>query len=537
MSSTSSLTPLQQQAASNAAAQAALQEAAQSLISASTGTPLDTSSIISALVNDKVSGQGTAIKTKQGIDTTQFTALGTLSSALSGLQSSLKPFLSGAALSSLTATASASGITATTGTGATAATYQVTTSQIATAQTITSGAFSSADANAMGTGTLTISLGTGTPFTVNIDSSNDSLSDIATAINQAAGNTGIKAQVIKGANGGEALSLQSTSPGAANTISVSVGSGATGQLANLGVTSTPGTDLTASGQPNTAGSPPGSLSTITSTSGGWTQSQAAGDALLTINGTVVTNSTNTISNAVTGLTLTLSAAATQTDNQSQTITVSPDNDSVDTDLSSFVSAYNAVIEEMNSLAAPMVNQNVPGSGGALLGDEMINQLGAALGNIVGSQVSSGGLKDTLASLGITFQANTNGQPFAELQIDANPDNPSLDDAVATNPAALANLFNSTNGIADKLNSLVTTYTDPQKGLITSRTQALTDDLANLAKQQDDLQDYTNQLTSMYQDQFTSLNTLMSTANTNSNYLDALFGSGNNPGALSQGSGG
>jgi len=509
-------------AAAAQAAAKAVQQAAQSLISSSTGTPLDVNSLVTTLVKARIAGPAASLSTQSSNDNTEIGGLGLLSGTMLGLETALAPFLNGSALSSFSATLSGDGITAKAGSGASAATYQIDTKQIAQAQTITSGSFSQSDANALGSGTLTISLGSGAgakSFQINVDSSNDSLDDVVNAINSAAGNPGIRATIITGQNG-PALSLQSTSTGAANTISIGVtGAASDSALAKFAVTSSTSVD------PN---APVGS-SAIASNNSFWTQSQAAQDAQLTVNNVPVTNSTNTISDAIPGITLTLTAKGLGP----QTLTVAPDDGAVENDLSAFVTAYNTVIDQLNSLAAPGT-ANVPGSGGILLGDEMINQIGASLGGIVGGLVSNGGLQGTLASLGITFQKDTGGQPFAELQIDADPNGPTLDDAVTNNPALIGALFNKTNGIAQQLDSVLTSYTSGQ-GIIANRTNDLTADIANLAKQQNDLDDFAAQLTSQFNDQFTALNTILAQAQSNSNFLTSLFGGANSSGALAQNS--
>ncbi|CAB3765060.1 flagellar filament capping protein FliD [Paraburkholderia humisilvae] len=526
----SSLTPAQTAAQAAAAAAQAVKDAAQSLISGSTGSTLDVSSLVSALVKAKVAGPAATLQAQATSDTSQITALATLSASMSALQSALGPFLSGSAMSSFNATMSGDGITAKAGTGASAGTFQINPTQVAQAQTITSGTFATNDANAMGSGTLTVSLGSGSTaksFQINVDGSNDSLQDIASAINSASGNPGIKAVVVNGVNG-QSISFQSTATGAANTISIAVSGAASGsQLNNLAVTTGPGTD--ASG-----------ASTITAGAANWTQTQAAQDAKLTINGTLVTSATNTISSAIPGVTLTLDPSLVTSNptanppvSGQQTLTIAPDSSSVETDLSTFVTAYNAVIDQLNSLAAPNSTATT-GGGGLLLGDEMLNQIGAALGGIAGGKISSGGLQGTLASLGITFQTDTGGNPFAELQIDADPNGPTLDDVVANNPGIISALFNDTNGIAQQLNTALDSYTSVS-GIIASRTSALTDDIKSLGQQQDDLNDYSTQLTSQFNDQFTALNTLMAQAQSNTNFLNALFGSSQNPGALAQNS--
>jgi len=521
-----STTPVSSAAAAAAAkAASAVQQAAQSLISESTGSTLDVNSLVSALVQDRVAGQNSELTTQAGIDKSDIAGLASLSGALGSLQAALSPFLSGDALASFSATLSGDGITAKAGQGAVAQTFPLDVTQVAQSQILTSQPFNSTDAAAMGTGTVSISLGSGSSaksFQISVDSSDDSLQDIANAINTASDNPGIKASIIQGANG-PSLSLQSTATGAANTINVSVNQSSPTALSQLDVTSGTSTDP----------GPPVGASTIATGGGVWTQTQDAQDARLTVDGQLVTNANNTIPGAIPGVTLTLDPNNPKTIG-AQNLTVAPDESSVEGDLSSFVSAYNAVIDQLNSLAAPGT-AGVQGSGGPLLGDQMIDQLGAALGGIVGDKVSSGGLSSTLAELGINFQADTGGEPFAQLEIGNNESGQSLDDVVSNDPALLSALFNDTNGLAQQLDSMVATYTDPAKGLITKRTTDLTDDIASLAKQQDVLDDFAKQLTSQFNDQFTALNTIMSQAQSNQRFLTQLFGGSNSNGALAQNS--
>jgi flagellar hook-associated protein 2 len=230
-----------------------------------------------------------------------------------------------------------------------------------------------------------------------------------------------------------------------------------------------------------------------------------------------------------GVTVTLTPDAA---GKTQTLTIAQDSSTIEGDVSSFVTAFNAVVSQLNSLSAANTT-NTAGGGGALLGDQMLNQIGQSLASIVGGSVSSGGLKTTLASLGITFNsAAAAGQSFAPLSLDSD----TLDAAVQNNPAQVATLFNQTNGIAQQLNAVINTYTDPNTGVITSRTTALTNDIKSVGDQQDDLVALKAQLTQQFQDQFTALNNLMAQMETNTNFLTALFGGKNSAGSLAQGSG-
>ena len=159
-------------------------------------------------------------------------------------------------------------------------------------------------------------------------------------------------------------------------------------------------------------------------------------------------------------------------------------------------------------------------GGPLLGDSMLDSVQDALGNIVSGGIKGAMAGTTLASLGITL--NTDGT----MSLDTD----SLNAAVQFNPGQVASVFNSTNGIAQQLNTTITAFTK-SGGVIDVRTDAITTDLNSIKDQSDTLTAYQTQLTAQYTAEFTALNTLMATTTSNSNYLTQLFGGTNSAGAL------
>ncbi|WP_305954634.1 flagellar cap protein FliD N-terminal domain-containing protein, partial [Caballeronia sordidicola] len=196
----------------------AVQQAAQSIISGSTGSTMDVNSLVTALVNSKIAGQTDTLNSKTTTDNTQVTALGTLKSVMSLLQTSLSALSDGTTLSAFTATGDGKGITAKGTSGAVAGSYSVQVSNIATSQSITSGAFKSTDT--LGTGTMTISVG-GKNMSIPVTSDNNTLSGIASAINSASGNPGVTAAIVNGTDGAH-LVLRSSSTGVSNGINVSI---------------------------------------------------------------------------------------------------------------------------------------------------------------------------------------------------------------------------------------------------------------------------------------------------------------------------
>ncbi|MBD2919610.1 flagellar filament capping protein FliD [Burkholderia pseudomallei] len=487
----------------------ALQQAAQSIISGSTGnSSMDVNSLVTALVNAKTAGQSAALSTSIATDQTTLSALGTLKAALTALQAGIGSLSDGTLTQKFTATATGTGLTATTGAGAVAGSYSVAVTQIATSQTLSSGAFNATQQ--LGTGTLTLSVG-GNSTSISIDSTNNTLSGIAAAINSASNNPGVTATIVTGTDGAH-LVLRSASTGAANVINVGVSnlSGDNG-LSSLAVTSTASTT--------------GGQSTIRS--GGsvaWSQSTSAQDAEFTVGGIAASSASNAVSGAIAGVTLNLTQAAV---GATQTLNVTTDTTAQATAITNVVNLYNTVITTMSSLSSLSGAGTSSQSAGPLLGDSTLNMIRNSLARVVGAGVTTGGSTTSLASIGIKFaDGSSSSQTDGALTIDT----AKLNAALQNSPSTVAALFNSTNGIGAQLNTTIQNYVQTG-GVFDTRSNALNQDLKSLAQQQTRLASYASQLTSQYNAQFTALNTLMAQMNSNSNYLTQLFGGSNSSGAM------
>ncbi|WP_321794174.1 flagellar filament capping protein FliD [Caballeronia sp. J97] len=487
----------------------AVQQAAQSIISGSTNSTMDVNSLVSALVNAKVAGQTDALNNKQTSDNTQLTAIGTLKSVLSLLQSSITNLANGKTLGSFTATADGKGLTATADTTAVAGSYSVKVTNMASAQSLTSGVFSTTDS--LGTGSITLKVGDKSS-TIKLDSTNNTLSGIVSAINSASDNPGVTATIVNGTDGAH-LVLRSSSTGLANAINVSVNaddsSSAINKLAVSSSTTT--TDPDPNDSTKTVTVPE---HTIINSTNGWTQSSAGVDSHVTIAGTDVTSASNTIKEAITGVSMTLTADSVGT---TQTLTIGQDVSGQKTAIDSFVTAYNNFISTAASLTS---YDSTASSQGALLGDSMMNTIKNTLAGMISKGIGTGTSKVNLASIGITLQ------PDGSLSTDED----ALTDALTNKSGTVASLFNSTDGVAAQLNNSLTSYL-ATGGIIDTRTTALNNDLSSIKDQQTQLTTYTQQLTTDYNNQFTALNTLMSSMSQQSSYLTALFGGTNSAGAM------
>ena len=456
-----------------------LQQAAQSILSGVTNSQLDVNTLVSALVTGATAAQSQTIAVAVNSDNTQLSALGSLQSSMSNLLSSLSGLSDGSIFSQLSATMSGTGITATTSTGAAAGSYSVSVQQIATANQISSKAYA---ANAtLGTGNLNITVGS-TTMTVALTSSNNTLSGIASAINSATNNPGVTASVVTGTDG-QHLVLTSTQTGAANTVTVSA-------------------DPTVDAGMATAN---------------FTQVTAGQDAKLTVSGTAVDSASNNVTTALSGVTLSLTSASVGT---SQTLSVATSTSSIVTAVGNFATAYNSWVSTVQSLSSFNSTTN---TAGPLLGDAMTNSAVNGIASIMASGVTVGGSTYSLAQLGVNL--NDDGTVTFSSS--------TLQSTLAATPSMVSNTFNGTNGIGEQLSSFISSYTTAVTGQIAQRDSTLQSDLTTQQQAQQSLSAYQSQLTSQYQAEFTQLNTIMSQTQSNTTYLNQLFGGNGAAGTINK----
>jgi flagellar hook-associated protein 2 len=148
----------------------------------------------------------------------------------------------------------------------------------------------------------------GTPQTITVGNSSNTLTTLAAAINSA--DAGANASVITDSSGSR-LSLVSATNGAAGQLTVT---------SNL-------TDST------------------TSSSLGFNQGPTGKDASLTVDGIPLSSASNTVTNAIAGVTFQLLSADTGTQVQVQ---ITNNDADVSTAVGSLVTAYNAVIKDINA---------------------------------------------------------------------------------------------------------------------------------------------------------------------------------------------
>ncbi|WP_324780799.1 flagellar filament capping protein FliD [Thiobacillus sedimenti] len=468
-------------------------------VSASTTTAIDVPTLVSQLMAverqplDKLNTDVTDTQSK-------ISSFGTLSSLVSGFQTASSNL--SASLQKLAATPSDTGVlSATADSTAVPGTYSVNVTKLAQSQNLlTAGQASTTVAIGTGTattitfdfgtisgGTLTNGVYSGAAFTSNgsgtqsitIDGTNNTLAGIRDAINNAG--LGVTATIVNDGSGTPYhLVLTSKNSGVANSLKIT----------------TSGGDAAIDGL--LAYDPAGTQNL--------TQTQAAQNASLTVNGIAVTSATNTVSGAIQGVTMTLK----NTTASPISLAIDRDTAGINSAASSFADAYNALASQIKSRSAYASNGQ---KGGTLAGDGTLRLMQDQLRGIFNTP-ATGGTLTALAQVGIALQSD------GSLKVDSGM----LNSALSANFSDVTNLLSSSTGFATRFKTWAQAALDPG-GLIDARTQSLKKHIDDQNTAIDRLQSRLDALQKKYTAEYTNLNLMLSSMNSTSAYLTAQLGSG------------
>jgi flagellar hook-associated protein 2 len=345
-------------------------------------------------------------------------ALSTAVSALSNTSGSIN---------SLTATSSDSNlVTATADPTAATGTHTIVVNSLATTSSYYTNPVASSS-TPITTGSFQITVGSNPAATVTVDNTDNTLSGLAAAINGQ--NLGVTASVVTDANGAR-LAIVSNTTGSAGNITIA--NNTTSLKFNSAVTGT--------------------------------------NASLTVDGVPINSASNTISSVIPGVTLNLVGADAGT---TVSLSLSPDASQATSAVNSFVSAWNTVVQDLNS----QFNVASDGTGGGPLeADNTLRGIQNQLLSAITTSVAGNNGLVNLASIGVNM--NTDGT----LTVDSGV----LSNAVSNNFSSVQSLLQGTGGVATILSSTLNQITDPTQGSITL-------DLQGMSQQNQDL---TNQINTM-----------------------------------------
>jgi flagellar hook-associated protein 2 len=448
------------------------------------GSGLDLESLVFDLVNAEIAPTSLQLNRREANLQTELSAIGTLKASLDALGSALEDFSDPEFFLARTVTSGDTELFTVTGDeSASPSSYRVEVSQLAEAQRLRSGAFTD-DETAVGTGTLTFTIGEES-FDLELTEENNTLAQIRDAINGAEDNPGITASIVTGDDGAFLL-LSPDETGVENAISISASDDAVGLD---GLTFDPA-DL------------PGS---------GFTEENAAEDAVIVVDGITVTSASNTIADAIDGVTIELLSADPGNETS---LDVKIDESTVKARVESFVFNYNALIETLNSLTVFDAESEVAGP---LIGDSTVGILENQLRAITGNPIEGlSGAFSTLSSIGITLDPVT-GTLLKDQEIEGFDGIQTIDEAIEFDLEGLAEFFASENGIASQLTALVEQYSEDD-GLLESRIEGLESSLEEIEEERLELEDRALQLEEQLRAEFLALDLLIAELSSTSAFL-------------------
>lgn len=384
------------------------------------GSGLDVNGLVSQLVAAEGQPKLFRVDKKEAVAQSQLSALSTFKGALSDFQGKLASLMDHTTYDNRTVNSSDSkavSISATT--DALVGSYEVEVTQLAEAHKIASSGFASTT-TVVGEGTLSFSLGTydsgGNTFTINpdstvktvtIDSSNNTLAGIRDAVNDA--DIGVTASIINDGSG-ERLVFGSNASGVSNSLKVTVDDD-------------DGSDTNTSGLSQIAYDPTATAGTGKNLS----ETIAAKDATMIIDGISVSAASNSVTSALEGVTLNLKTAEVGT---KINVSIAIDKNGIKAKVNTFVKEFNAMMTTVDELTKydPDTKQSA-----IFNGDVMLRSAESQIRRVLTNSISGmTGAVQSLADIGVTTTSD------GTLEVDSSQ----LDEAIDNDYEAFGVLFSA-----------------------------------------------------------------------------------------------
>ncbi|GAB6192639.1 flagellar filament capping protein FliD [Desulfocastanea catecholica] len=452
-------------------------------------TGLDTDSIIKDLMALERAPLERVVAKKTAA-TKRLEAFAQFKSRLDGLKTAVSAMtLTSQVQSTKVSLSSEEAFTASTSSGGVGS-YNVSVTQLSQVQkNITSG-FSSNNAAILGTGTITVN-GTDIPVTAD----NNSLLGLAKSINALSDCTGVQVSIINDGSATHPYHLVFTGQDAKTSFDI---------------TSTLG------------GAIPGDLGFTT------TQVQAAQQAVAIIDGITVVSDTNTITDAISGVTLNLNSVnATISDDppvyETTRMDIQADTGALKEKVTAFVTAYNEIMEwilsgykEFGSSTRPSDSAEDADNqeellGTILRGDPTINSMKRQLQGVLTNAIHNSGSFHILSEIGIT--SNLNGT-LAQ-------DNTKLDAALKNNFDDMVHLLSgddATEGVMKGFNALLLNITSGTNGMYAVKKTAYDSSVKRFDSQIAQMELRMTKREQILRSQFNAMEQLVSSLNAQGNFL-------------------
>lgn len=406
------------------------------------GSNIDTQAIVASLVAAERAPKQTQINNQTLKATTSLSSIGKIQAALDAFRGALDNMKTSSSFSGLSGSSSDEKVaTVTTGNGAAAGSFALTVTQLATASKISTKVFAGGASSVVNAGaaptSLNIKQGTNT-FTVSVPAG-ATLQQVRDSINSQYTNQGLSANIVTDASGSRMV-LTSTTTGVGSDLTIT---GDSGLETGTSILATPK------------------------------------NAQYTLDGLVMESKTNTIADAVSGVTIKLigasvvpaSGVATPTN-----ITVAASGANLKSSVKGFVDSYNALIKAANAETQVTTAADGTVTSGALTGDASLRSLLSAVRTELNSMAGTGQLK-ALSQFGVQTDQKTGLLSINDKLFDA---------AALTNAADINGIFSGDNGLLARMKTATDSFALSKTGVFAARSASLSESLTDLKKQQDTL---------------------------------------------------
>ena len=298
---------------------------------------------------------------------------------------------------------------------------------------------SKTDTGLFGSGQFSIQVGSGSAATIDVDA-NDSLETLAAKINSS--DAKVTAGIIFDGTGYR-LQVSSEESGLANALTFSEDAGV-----SLGLSKASN------------------------------EAVAASDAVFKIDGITMTRGSNSVADAIPGVTLTLNA--TSGTQGPTTVSIERDPEALGDKLDAFVKAYNAVADAVNKEFA---FTGTAKTGNSLAGDSTLRTLQSRIrDDVMGSVSGLSGNLQRLTDLGVEIAKD------GKLSLDEEK----LKSAVAKDPNGVADLLagkpdGSVEGLMKRFAKTIDTYTRTGDGVLSTRIDGYSSRMRDLDSRIDDME--------------------------------------------------
>ena len=390
-------------------------EIGTTLLNSLTNSTFDIGNMAKVLAEAGVASPRATLETKETKANTELSALNYLQSNVEAFQSYLGNLSTPTLFQGRAVTSSDDSVISVQSNGVpVTGSYQVQSLQLAQAHTLVANKSYSSTSDIISMGTLSIGVG-GQTQNIVIDNSNNTLEGLQNIINN--GDYGVNASIIN--NGGNyQLMFSSKQAGAASEITLS-------GLADFDTN-------------------------------GFTTTSEAQDALMSINGLVVSNNSNTFDDVIDGLQINLKSVSLQS---TQSLSVSSDSETISNTILDFVDVYNQLDTILDDL----------GSYKKLTEDEAASEDYAFFGDLAGSSLLrdlKGQIRDSLSGA-ISQLTDPNTLAAAGLSFDLegklSVDTATLNNLITNNLDGLANVFAKSGQTTDPLMNVTGSSDKTQAG--------------------------------------------------------------------------